>query len=235
MELTNPQLYALFAIAISMIVLGGIAYCLGLKTGHAAGQEHMRATGLRDWKRRYQQLHDDKQAQGLDLAEAKRLLDCQTRELATLRRNIQAEAEEHGKVELGLLQRLAAATPLTDEDQATMEAIAAKLELAASTFAGLGSGDHARFARQLQQYALNMAQRLKAAQANTKPHPDTELIEWLESDATVDFDLETATLRFQSFPGSEAGISSVRALLRQAKADSEEIDRNHTKCLEAAA
>lgn len=234
MELTNPQLYALFAIAISMIVLGGIAYCLGLKTGHAAGQEHMRATGLRDWKRRYQQLHDDKQAQGLDLAEAKRRLDCQTRELATLRRNIQAEADEHSKVEQGLLQRLTAAAPLTDEDQATLEAIAAKLELAASTFAGLGSGDHARFARQLQQYALNMAQRLKAAQANTKPHPDTELIEWLHEESHFFCDGEAGEFRF-CLLGEVSSEDHARDVLRAAKNQSDQLYRNHVASLEAAA
>lgn len=233
MELTNPQLYALFAIAISMIVLCGIAYCLGLKTGHAAGQEHMRATGLRDWKRRYQQLHDDKQAQGFELAEARQRMDSQTRELATLRRNIQAEAEEHGRVERDLLQRIAASAPLTDEDQATLEAIAAKLELAASTFAGLGSGDHARFARQLQQYAINMVQRLKAAQANAKPHPDTELIEFMDREATFHADFETIELRMMCvLPGE---VSHVRQALRQAMTQAEQIEQNHATTLQQVA
>jgi hypothetical protein len=228
MELTNPQLYALFGAAIAVLILIGITYCAGLKTGHSSGWQEGRQAGTNYWRPLFQEKRDER-------LEALDLLDKRERELATLRRNIQAEADDHAEVERGLLQRLAAAAPFNDEDQATLQAIAAKLELAADTFAGIGVGDHARFARQLAQHALNMAQRLHAAAANTLPHPDSELIDWLDQEGSVDFDLETATIRFLCTPADEQGISSLRALLRQAKADSEEIDRNHAASLEAAA
>lgn len=227
MELTNPQLYALFGAAIAVLILIGITYCAGLKTGHSSGWQEGRQAGTNYWRPLFQEKRDER-------LEALDLLDKRERELATLRRNIQAEADDHAEVERGLLQRLAAAAPFNDEDQATLQAIAAKLELAADTFAGIGVGDHARFARQLAQHALNMAQRLHAAAANTLPHPDSELIDWLEEEATVDFDLETASLRFLCPPGSELGVSSTRALLRQAKADSEQIERNHADSLAEA-
>ncbi|TXI34747.1 MAG: hypothetical protein E6Q69_03085 [Aquipseudomonas alcaligenes] len=228
MELTNPQLYALFGAAIAVLILIGITYCAGLKTGKGAGYEQGHEAATNHWRINYIEKRDQ-------LTELQQRLDILAREAATLRRNIQAEADDHAEVERGLLQRLAAAAPLSDEDEATLQAIAGKLELAASTFAGLGSGDHARYARQLAQHAINMAQRLHAAAANALPHPDSELIDWLDQEGSVDFDLETATIRFLCAPADEQGISSLRALLRQAKADSEEIDRNHTAALEAAA
>lgn len=227
MELTNPQLYALFGAAIAVLILIGITYCAGLSTGKSAGYEQGRMAATNHWRSIYTETRDER-------LEALDKLDKSLREAVALRRKIQAEADEHAELERGLLQRLAAAAPLSDEDQTTLQAIAAKLELAADTFAGIGVGDHARFARQLAQHALNMAQRLHAAAANTLPHPDSELIDWLEEEATVDFDLETATLRFLCPPGSELGVSSTRALLRQAKADSEQIERNHAESLAEA-
>lgn len=227
MELTNPQLYALFGAAIAVLILIGITYCAGLKTGKGAGYEQGREAATDHWRRIYTATRDER----LDALDK---LDKSLRETVALRRKIQAEADDHAEVERGLLQRLAAAAPFNDEDQATLQAIAAKLELAADTFAGIGVGDHARFARQLAQHALNMAQRLQAAAANTLPHPDSELIEWLDKEATLNFDLESATLRFFCPPGSEINTYTIRTLLRQAKADSEQIDQNYTANLEAA-
>ena len=59
--------------------------------------------------------------------------------------------------------------PFTADDYATLQAIADKLELAASTFAGLGSPDHARFARQLHGHAQAMAERLRTALQRQQP------------------------------------------------------------------
>ena len=82
----------------------------------------------------------------------------------TLRENIKAEAAEHAKAEHALLQRLAA-EPLSEEDLAVLLAVAEKLGLAADTFTGLNSPDHARFSRHLQAQVLAMANRIKLAQA----------------------------------------------------------------------
>lgn len=228
MELTNPQLYALFGNAIAVLILIGITYCAGLKTGKGAGYEQGHEAATDHWRRIYTATRDER----LDALDK---LDKSLRETVALRRKIQAEADDHAEVERGLLQRLAAAAPFNDEDQATLQAIAAKLELAADTFAGIGVGDHARFARQLAQHALNMAQRLHAAAANTLPHPDSELIDWLEAEASIGSSVDHVTLRFLCAPNCGETSRSLRAILRQAKADSEEIDRNYTATLGAAA
>jgi hypothetical protein len=57
--------------------------------------------------------------------------------------------------------------PFNGGDLATLQAMAGQLELAASTFAGMRVGDKARFARQMQLEALNLAERLTASLRNT--------------------------------------------------------------------
>ncbi len=176
MELTTQQLYALFAMLSTSALAALIFYCIGLRTGKAAGYEQGRETSANHWRK----LLDSKR---IKLEEATTNAGNRLRELLTLRENIKAEAEDHAKVERGLLNRLAAAAPLSDEDHAVLLAVGAKLELAADTFAGIGAPDHARFSRHLQAQVLDMADRIKKAQANTQPHPDTELIEWLNDHA----------------------------------------------------
>lgn len=227
MELTTHQIYALFGMLAFMALLGFIAYRAGLTTGNACGYQLGRTTAAKHWRSLIAAMREEHTGTA-------RKLDAREREIQTLRRNIQTEAEDHAKVEEGLLQRLAAAAPLSDEDQATLEAIASKLDLAADTWAGLQCGDHARYARQLGAHALNMAHRIKTALANTLPHPDSELIDWLHEEAHFFCDGEHGEFRFQLL-GDIDSDAHARALLRQAKADSEEIDRNHTEALEAAA
>lgn len=228
MELTTTQLYALFAIFAGTALLGFITYRAGLSHGNEIGFERGRHMGAKPWRKIYSSLCEKQ-------AETAALLGSRNRELSGLRLSIEAETDEHAKVERGLLQRLHAAAPMTDEDTATLQAIASKLELAGDTFASLNSPDHARYARNLARHAHNMAARIQASLSNTQQHPDSELIDWLEEEATVDFDLETATLRFLCAPNTQTGPRSVRQILRQAKADSEAIDRNHATSLEAAA
>lgn len=228
MELTTQQIYALFAIGVCIAVALGITYCAGLKTGNASGYKYGRTTAGKHWRCVIAVMRTTH-------AETAHQLDAREREIRTLRANIKAEGEDHADVERGLLQRLAAAAPLSDEDQAILEAIAAKLELAAETWQAFPTGaDHARFARQLSQHALNMAQRLKAAQANTKPHPDTELIEWLHEEAHFFCDGEHGELRFLLL-GDVSSDDHPRAVLRTAKSQAEQLYRNHTASLEAAA
>lgn len=228
MDFTTQQLYAVFAMITTSALAALIFYCLGMRTGKGAGFEQGRETAAARWRK----LLDSKKAKNDELHEQ---LQARTREAMTLRENIRAEGADHAQVERGLLQRLAAAAPLSDEDLAVLLAVAGKLELAASTFSGLNSPDHARFSRHLQAQVLDMASRIKKAQATTQPHPDSELIDWLDEDATVHFDLETAELRFQAFPTDWLPfVDDLRSLLRQAKADSDAIDRNHAELLQAA-
>jgi hypothetical protein len=225
---TTAQVYGIFAALSCAAVAGIIFYCIGLRTGKAAGYEQGRETAAKHCK---SIVHPLREA----LAEHRDLLAARSREAMTLRANIRAEAEDHGKVERGLLNRLAAAAPLSDEDHAVLLAVANKLELAGDTFAGLNAHDHARFSRHLQAQVLDMAERIKKAQANSQPHPDSELIDWLDENATLHFDLETAELRFQAFAEDHPIIDDLRTLLRKAKADSDDLDRNHGELLQAAA
>lgn len=224
---TTAQIYSIFAALSCAAIAGLIFYCIGLRTGKAAGYEQGRETSANHWRK----LLDAKR---IKLEEVSTTAGNRLRELLTLRENIKAEAEDHAKVERDLLNRLAAAAPLGDEDHAVLIATGAKLELAAGTFAGLGSHEHARFSRHLMAQVLDIADRIKKAQANTQPHPDTELIEWLDENATVHFDLETAELRFQAFAEHHPLVDDLRTMLRQAMADSDDIDRHGAEALRRA-
>ena len=111
--------------------------------------------------------------------------------------------------------------PFTADDQAVLSAIASKLELAASTFDGLKSPDHARFSRTLQQNALNMIERLRVALEHSAAtpahfeHPDTTLIEWLDKEASYNGDEESAELRFP-VTSPQDGFEHLRDVLRLA-------------------
>lgn len=230
MELTTPQIYGFFAMLTAAAVAGLIFYCIGLRTGRQASANIIEA--LEQSKTNLGNTLADRTA---DLIEVKRTLDTREGALSKLRQSLIEEQRDHGEVERGLLNRLATACPLSTEDQAALIAMSAKFGLAADTFAGLNAHDHAQAARTFQAQALDMAYRIKKAAANQLPHPDSELIEFLEQEATVDFDLEACTLRFFAAAGTEIGINTVRELLRIAKADSQEMHHNHAEILQAAA
>lgn len=166
---TTPQIYGIFAALSCAAIAGFIFYCIGLRTGKAAGDELGRATAKDYWTKIVGYIR-------ADLGEARDLLDIRTRDTASLRESMQ-------HLERDLLQRLAAAAPLTEQDQAVLLAVADKLLLAGSTFAGIGAPDHARASSHLMAQVLDMTDRLKKAQANAQPHPDSELIEWLNDNA----------------------------------------------------
>lgn len=153
--MTTPQIYGLFAMLTVAALAGFIFYCIGLRTGKAAGYEQGRTTGKHYWKKIVAGIR-------ADLAEARDQLDIRTRDTASLRESMQ-------HLERDLLQRLGAAAPLTPADQAVLLAVTDKLMLAASTFDSLNSPDHARTTRHLMAQVLGMADRLKIAAANTKP------------------------------------------------------------------
>ena len=228
MELTTPQIYAIFAMLTTSALAALVFYSIGLRTGRGAGYELGRESATTHWRK----LLDAKRDSNAELREQ---LDRRGREAMTLRDNIKAEAAEHAKAEHLLLQRLAAAAPLSEEDLAVLLAVAEKLGLAADTFADLSSHDHARFSRHLQAQVLDIAARVKHAQANAQPHPDSELLDWLDENALVHFDPETAELRFPTYHPEESGYDTLRDLLREAIANNETIARNHGELLQAAA
>lgn len=223
---TTAQIYSIFAALSCAAVSGILFYCLGLRTGNAAGYELGRSTAKTYWINRITHIRSD-------LGEARDLLDARSREMAALRQSIEQETADHAMVERNLLNRLAEATQLVAGDHATLLNVAGKLQLAASTFAGIGAHDHAHTCSNLKSQVLDMAAR--AAQANAQPHPDSELLDWLDENATVHFDLETAELRFQAFPTNWLPfVDDLRTLLRQAKADSDDIDQHGAEALRLA-
>jgi hypothetical protein len=227
--MTTPQIYGLFAMLTAAAIAGLIFYCIGLRTGRQASTNIIEA--LEESRTNLDTFLAGATA---ELIEVKRTLDAREGALSKLRQSLIEEQRDHGEVERGLLNRLASVCRLTAEDHAVLVAMAAKLGLAADTFAGFNAHDHAKSSRLFQALALDLADRIHKALANQQPHPDSELIDFLEEEATVDFDLEACTLRFYAAAGTEIGITSVRDLLRNASADSQAMTQNHAAALQAA-
>ncbi|MBU0883274.1 MAG: hypothetical protein KKD30_02260 [Gammaproteobacteria bacterium] len=62
------------------------------------------------------------------------------------------------------------ANPFNEQDRTTLQAAANQLDVAANTYAGLKLSDNVRFAREMQQRLLNLAERLDATlQASEQP------------------------------------------------------------------
>lgn len=227
MELTTAQQCALLVMLATSALACFIFYSIGLRTGKATGFEQ----GQEDTKNHRLQTVENLRA---ELWNANHKLDARTREAMTLRNNVKAEAEDHAKVERGLLNRLAAASPLSDEDHAVLIAVVAKLELAADTFAGLNAHDHARFSRHLQAQVLDMAERIKKAQANTLPHPDSELIDFLSTAASLkitahdEWRIEYPSMRH---PHRSA---SIRETIRCFREELEHLENAHEEAEEVA-
>ena len=224
---TTPQIYGIFAALSCAALAGFIFYCIGLRTGKAAGYEQGRETSANHWRK----LLDSKR---IKLEEATTNAGNRLRELLTLRENIKAEAEDHAKVERDLLNRLAAAAPLSDEDHAVMLAVGAKLELAAGTFAGLGSHEHARFSRHLMAQVLDIADRIKKAQANTQPHPDSELIDFLATVASLKVTARDEwRIEYPSMHHPHRS-ASIRETIRCFREELERLENAHEEAEEAA-
>ncbi|WP_010490733.1 hypothetical protein [Pseudomonas sp. S9] len=213
MDFSIQQIYAMFAMLTASAVAGLFFYCIGLRTGQTTGYEHGRKTAALHWRKLLkvkQESNDELRAE----------LATRHGELFALRQNIKSEAFDHAKT-VDYLQRQFASAPFNEDDRDVLSAVHGKLLLAANTFDALDSPDQARFSRDLQAKVGDIINRITAAQATDVKHPDSELIDWLENDASVDFDLERCTISFVASPGSEIGITNIRDLLKTAKFDSE--------------
>ncbi|WP_416311142.1 hypothetical protein [Pseudomonas sp. W03] len=224
MELTTMQLIAAGAILAFVALAAGVAYWSGHQAGEEKGYVDGRRSATDHWRPLFQQ-------QRIERTEAQRLLDCRDREITALRANIRIEADDNAAVIRELHDRLASVEPLTEEDRTTLHGIAGKLTLAADTFAGMRAHDHARLARAFAAYATDLANRPAPTQHR---HPDTELIEWLDREATAHTELEYGELRFL-LAGKPEGYNHIRDLLRDAMEQSNEIEQNHQVTLEASA
>lgn len=251
---TTAQVYGIFA-ALSCAAFSGILfYCLGLRNGNAAGYELGRSTAKTYWINRISHIRSD-------LGEARDLLDARTREMAALRQSIEQETADHAATVAKLrehmhftendrenvIRDLLAALQeestkrLTSDDWLTLKLAAKQLGIAAHQIARSGTSKTNQAA--LAQSQVNtLAERVKAildqpprlCEYDYQGITDTDLIEWLDREATVDFDLETCTLRFASYPAGEAGINHVRELLTKAKTDSDDIDQHGAEALRLA-
>ena len=205
MEFTTQQLYGIFAALTCAALAGLIFYCIGLRTGRRAGADFAAETAANHWR----ELLTTQRTISWDLREQ---LDKRTRELRTCHANLLDEVAQHTKAENDLKRQLGGATLNLVLEVNVLVHMAASLDLAASTFEGIGAHKHASEARRVRATALHWIERVKAEE----PHPDSVLIDWLDREATIHYDPETCSLQFQCAPATEAGVDNLRSVLRQA-------------------
>lgn len=168
MELTTPQIYGFFAMLTASALAGLIFYGIGLRAGRQAA-DHL----IRKLEKINSATSKSLAKRTADLIAVNQTLDAREGALSKLRQSLIEEQRDHGEVERGLLNQLAAACRLSVEDQAVLIAMASKLGLAADTFAGLNAHDHAKAARLFQAKALDMAAGREEALAIQQKHGDT--------------------------------------------------------------
>lgn len=224
MELSTTQLIAAAVIIAFTLIALGMALWIGHRAGHTKGYNAGHADGIDYW-------HPLFQRESRERDEAQRLLDCRTRELVALRANVQIEGDEHTATVRDLHRRLASAGGISEEDRPTLQAVAEKLLLAANTWTGLRAHDQAQAARIFSAYVAELAERRPSA---LQDHPDTDLIEWLDREASFNADFEYAELRFMVTTDPE-GHTHVRDVIRRAMRQAEEIEQGHHATLEASA
>lgn len=251
---TTAQIYSIFAALSCAAVAGFIFYCIGLRTGKAAGYEQGHNVAKHYWRKIVGNVR-------ADLGEARDLLDARTREMAALRQSIEQETADHAATLAKLREHMhfaendrenvirdlladlqeESSKRLTSDDWLTLKLAAKQLGIAAHQVARSGTSKTNQAA--LAQAQINaLAERVKAildqpprlCEYDYQGITDTDLIEWLDREATVDFDLETCTLRFASYPAGETGIEHVRDLLTKAKTDSDDIDQHGAEALRRA-
>ena len=218
--MTTPQTYALFAMLTCAIILIGISYCAGLKTGKESGYKDGRSTASTYWRGILADCRPK-------LTSALQALDMREHELAAARKNLHAEFADHTRVEQQLLSQLetAEAKGLTQDDYLTLKLAAKQLGTASAQF--IKSGSNKINQAGLAQTRLNeVADRLYAA-LSTEPLQckpvsdavelitDTTLIEWLDKEASYNGEEESGELRFPVTSPHE-GFEHVRDVLRLA-------------------
>lgn len=214
--MTTPQIYALFAMLTAAAIAGLIFYCIGLRTGKGAGYELGHQTAKTYWKK-ILAVHCTQ------LAEARDLLDARTREMATLRQCIEQETADHNAAMAKLKQQMhfaendrenvirdlleelqhEQANRLTTDDWLNLKLAAKQLGIAANTFTRSGS-NKTNQAAQAHAFITALAERVKTildqpprnAQMCEHGITDSDLIEWLNTNADTYLDLDTCMLRF---------------------------------------
>lgn len=205
MQLTTHQIYALFAITVAVVVLIGITYVAGLRTGRSTGFEQGRTTAANYWRK---------------LLKAKRLAN------EDIEAQLGRASRQLSAAQCRIEEMIAYPTPLTAADVDTLREAMKLLTLTNPMLAAIDCDRLSRTGQAALANIHNLVERISQAMERDRRHPDAILLDWLEEHASVEFDLENATLRFLSSPGTEIGVESVRELMREAKAESEAIEHS---------
>ena len=159
MELTTPQIYALFAILACLAVLIGITYCAGLRTGrHAADRLILKLEKING------ATSNSLAKRTADLIETNRKLDAREAALSKLRQCLREEQCDHDNVTKQLREDLnrEVANRLTHDDWLMLKLAAKQLGIVAGQFTKSGSSKTNQAAL-AQDRILEIADRVKEA------------------------------------------------------------------------
>lgn len=224
MELETHQLYALFTMLVSIAVLIGLSYCAGLRTGRAAGIQQ----GGKSAKRYAKCLLQVTQAEQAELrqmlAREEQHTDSIRGQLDTLRTALHQEQAEHNIIVKDLLEELQRERShgLNHADHQMLVQVARVLGHAAAQARKTGTSKTNQFAAAQSQvtelairaHAAATAPKLKASLAESDI-TDTDMIEWLEREATANGEHEQVALYFPvALP--ETGLPTLRDILQLA-------------------
>ncbi|MCG6541721.1 hypothetical protein MCB86_16735 [Pseudomonas sp. KSR10] len=205
MQLTTPQLYALFSMLIFVGLLIGLSYCTGLRTGRAAGYEQGRETGTCYWKWLMKCIRGEHAEMRGMLAREEQLTDSIRRQLKALRTALHQEQSDNITIVRDLLEELERerANSLTLADHQTLTHAALQLGNAAALIRRIAPKS-AKEATEAQHQVNEIAGRVHAAATAPKLMAqmadscitDTDLIEWLDSHAACCVEPESAVLEY---------------------------------------
>ncbi len=224
MQLETHQLYALFAMLAITAVLIGLSYCSGLRTGRAAGYTQGIQSAKRFAKNLLKVTRGEQAELRRMLAREEQLSQSIRARLDTLRTALHQEQAEHNTIVQDLLDELqrVRGNSLTLDDCQALRRAARLLGHAADTVRKSGT-TKANQAAEAQGQVTDIADRLHTALTAPKLMAqmadscitDTDMIEWLESEAIANGEEEQVTLYFPvAMP--EEGLPTLRDILQLA-------------------
>lgn len=231
MQLETHQIYALFSMLAITVVLIGLSYCTGLRTGRAAGYTQ----GIQSAKRFAKNLLKITRGEQAELrrmlAREEQLSQSINRQLDTLRTALHQEQAEHNTIVQDLLDELQRerGNSLTLDDCQALRRAARFLGHAADTVRKSGS-TKTNQAAEAQSQVAGIADRLHTALTAPKLMAqmadscitDTDMIEWLEREAVANGEHEQVVLYFPVVM-PEAGLPTLRDILQLA------IEQHHAR------
>jgi len=224
MQLETHQIYALFAMLAGTIVLLGLSYCAGLRTGRDAGYKQG-GESARRYAKCLIKITQAEVAELRGMLEREEQLSTSIRtRLDTLRTAFHQEQAEHNTIVQDLLDELQRerGNSLTLDDCQALRRAARLLGHAADQVRKTGT-TKTNLAAEAQSHVNAIAERLHAALAAPKLMAqmadscitDTDMIEWLESEAIANGEEEQVTLYFPvAMP--EEGLPTLRDILQLA-------------------